>query len=144
MIKIDYPAYQPQIKKENNNEFIFDKLRKQWIVLTPEEWVRQNFLNYIIVVKKYPSSLIAVEKEIKINGLKKRFDIVVYDTNSNPWMLIECKEMEVALTEKVLTQTLGYHSFLQSKFIVLTNGINCLAFENNNNQFNAIPELPNF
>ena len=144
MIKIDYPAYQPQIKKENNNEFIFDKLRKQWIVLTPEEWVRQNFLNYIILVKKYPSSLIAVEKEIKINGLKKRFDIVVYDTNSNPWMLIECKEMEVALTEKVLTQTLGYHSFLQSKFIVLTNGINCLAFENNNNQINAIPELPNF
>ena len=69
MIKIDYPAYQPQIKKENNNEFIFDKLRKQWIVLTPEEWVRQNFLNYIILVKKYPSSLIAVEKEIKINGL---------------------------------------------------------------------------
>ena len=144
MIKIDYPAYQPQIKKENNSEFIFDKLRKQWIVLTPEEWVRQNFLNYIIEVKKYPSSLIAVEKEIKINGLKKRFDIVVYDTNSNPWMLIECKEMEVALTEKVLTQTLGYHSFLQSKFIVLTNGINCMAFENSNNQFNAIPELPNF
>lgn len=144
MIKIDYPAYQPQIKKENNNEFIFDKLRKQWIILTPEEWVRQNFLNYIIQVKKYPSSLIAVEKEIKINGLKKRFDIVVYDTNSNPWMLIECKEMEVALTGKVLTQTLGYHSFLQSKFIVLTNGINCMAFENNNNQFNAIPELPNF
>ncbi len=144
MIKIDYPAYQPQIKKENNSEFIFDKLRKQWIVLTPEEWVRQNFLNYIIQVKKYPSSLIAVEKEIKINGLKKRFDIVVYDTNSNPWMLIECKEMEVALTEKVLTQTLGYHSFLQSKFIILTNGINCMAFENNSNQFNAIPELPNF
>ena len=68
----------------------------------------------------------------------------MYDTNSNPWMLIECKEMEVALTEKVLTQTLGYHSFLQSKFIVLTNGINCMAFENSNNQFNAIPELPNF
>ena len=144
MILVDFPSYDFKVQSIGGKDQIFDPCRKKWVALTPEEWVRQNFLNYIIEVKKYPSSLIAVEKEIKINGLKKRFDIVVYDTNSNPWMLIECKEMEVALTEKVLTQTLGYHSFLQSKFIILTNGINCMAFENNNDQFNAISELPNF
>jgi hypothetical protein len=144
MIKIEYPPYQPKIKNENNTEFIFDTFRKRWVVLTPEEWVRQNFLNYLIQTKKYPSTLIAVEKEITINNLKKRFDIVVYDLHTQPWMLIECKEMQVALTEKVLNQTLMYQSFLQSKYVVVTNGVNCIAFECINNQFNAINELPNF
>ncbi len=144
MIKIDYPPYQPKIKKENNTEFIFDNIRKRWVVLTPEEWVRQNFLNYLIQTKKYPSTLIAVEKEVLINGLKKRFDIVVYDTHTKPWMLIECKEMEVALTEKVLNQTLQYHSFLQPKFVVVTNGTICLAFASINNRFETLNQLPNF
>jgi hypothetical protein len=144
MIKIEYPPYQPKIKKEKNIEFIFDEIRKRWVVLTPEEWVRQNFLNYLIQTKKYPSTLIAVEKEIIINNLKKRFDIVVYDIHTIPWMLIECKEMEVTLTEKVLNQTLGYQSFLQCKYVVLTNGVNCIAFENTDNQFTTISELPDF
>ncbi|MEI8059780.1 MAG: type I restriction enzyme HsdR N-terminal domain-containing protein, partial [Ferruginibacter sp.] len=74
MIKIDYPLYQPKIKKEKDKEFIFDEVRKRWIILTPEEWVRQNFLQYLIVVKKYPAVLIAVEKEISLGDLKKRFD----------------------------------------------------------------------
>ena len=97
MIKIEYPSYQPKIKKEAGKEFIFDEVRKHWILLTPEEWVRQNFLQYLILIKKYPSSLIAVEKEIFLGDVKKRFDIVVYDKNTKPWMLIECKEMNVTL-----------------------------------------------
>ena len=95
MIKIEYPAYEPKIKKEADKESIFDEVRKQWVVLTPEEWVRQNFLQYLIQVKKYPASLIAVEKEILLGDIKKRFDIVVYDKNHQPLMIIECKEMSV-------------------------------------------------
>lgn len=144
MIKIDYPPYNPKIKKENNTEFIFDEIRKKWVVLTPEEWVRQNFLNYLITTKKYPTSLIAVEKEILLNTQKKRFDIVVYDTHTKPWMLIECKEMDVPLTEKVLNQTLRYHAVLQCNYIVLTNGSNCVAFKAANNAFEAVEVLPNF
>ena len=82
MIKIEYPPYQPKIKTEEGREMIFDEVRRRWVVLTPEEWVRQNFLQYLVQVMKYPASLIAVEKEIRLGELKKRFDIVVYDADT--------------------------------------------------------------
>lgn len=142
MIKIEYPLYQPKIKKEDNKEFIFDEVRKRWVVLTPEEWVRQNFLQYIISVKKYPATLIAVEKEIKLGDLKKRFDIVVYDKNSRPWMIIECKEMKVELSKQVLDQVLRYNIALQVPYLVITNGSYCMAFQCIDNtliELNALP-----
>ena len=127
MIKIDYPPYQPKIKKENKKELIFDEFRKRWVVLTPEEWVRQNFLQYLTQIKKYPASLIAIEKEIKLGELKKRFDIVVYDSHTKPWMIIECKEMNVALDRSVLDQVLRYNINLQVPYLVITNGSYCMA-----------------
>ena len=128
MIKIEYPSYQPKIKSQQGKEFIYDEIRKQWIMLTPEEWVRQNFLQYLIQVKKYPATLIAVEKEIKLGDLAKRFDIVVYDKNTQPWIIIECKEMEVALDKLVLDQALRYNITLQVPYIVITNGTYCFGF----------------
>ena len=144
MIKIEYPTYQPKIKKENDKEFIFDDVRRQWVVLTPEEWVRQNFLNYLINTKKYPASLIAVEKEIFLGDLKKRYDIVVYNKNTQPWMLIECKEMNVVLDKTVLSQVLRYNINLQVHNIVITNGAFCYAFSNVNNQLVELDVLPDF
>lgn len=142
MIKIDYPPYQPKIKTQESKEFIFDDIRKQWILLTPEEWVRQNFLQYLIQVKKYPSPLIAIEKEIKLGDLIKRFDIVVYDRNTLPWMIIECKEMNEALNEKVLSQALRYNISLKVSFIVITNGSFCYGFTGTGSQFSEIDALP--
>lgn len=121
---------------------IFDAVRKRWVVLTPEEWVRQNFLQYIIHVKKYPSSLIAVEKEISLGELKKRFDIVVYGKDSKPWMIIECKEMNVALDKTVLDQVLRYNMVLQVPYLVITNGSHCYAFFNDKGQLVELNELP--
>ena len=144
MIKIDYPAYQPKIKEQLGKEFIFDEIRKQWMMLTPEEWVRQNFLQYLIQVKKYPSSLIAVEKEIQLGELAKRFDIVVYDQNTQPWMIIECKEMEVALNEQVLNQALRYNITLNVPYIVITNGTHCFGFLGKKGILEELSELPNF
>ncbi len=144
MIKIEYPPYQPRISKEDDKEFIFDEIRKRWVVLTPEEWVRQNFLQYLIHIKKYPASLIAVEKEINIGDLKKRFDIVVYGKDSTPWMIIECKEMNVALDQSVLDQVLRYNINLQVSFLVITNGIYCFAFKNEHGQLSALSKLPSF
>lgn len=144
MIKIEYPAYQPKIKDQLGKEFIFDEIRKQWIMLTPEEWVRQNFLQYMIQVKKYPSSLIAVEKEIQLGELAKRFDIVVYDQNTKPWMIIECKEMEVALNEQVLNQALRYNITLNVPYIVITNGTHCFGFSGKKGILEELSELPNF
>ena len=142
MIKIKYPPYQPKIKKEDTREFIFDEVRKRWVVLTPEEWVRQNFLQYIIVVKKYPVSLIAVEKEVKLGDLKKRFDIVMYDKNTRPWMIIECKEMNVELSKQVLDQVLRYNIAMQVPYLVITNGSYCMAFQCSDNKLIELDELP--
>ena len=144
MIKIEYPSYQPKIKTKQDKEFIFDEFRKRWVVLTPEEWVRQNFLQYLTQIKKHPASLIAIEKEIKLGDLKKRFDIVVYDRNSKPWMIIECKEMNVALDKKVLDQVLRYNLAMQVPYLVITNGNYCMAitFENDNMvEIEALPSL---
>ncbi len=142
MIKIEYPPYEPKIKKELNKEFIFDEVRKQWIVLTPEEWVRQNFLQYLIQVKKYPAALMAVEKEIFLGDIKKRFDIVVYDKNTQPWMLIECKKMNVVLDNTVLSQVLRYNINLQVHYLVITNGSYCYAFTHTNKRLEEINALP--
>ncbi len=142
MIKIEYPPYEPKIKKENNKELIFDGIRKRWVILTPEEWVRQNFLNYLTQTKAYPASLIAVEKEIKLGDLKKRFDIVVYDRDWKPWMIIECKEMNVVLDKKVLDQALRYNITLQVPYLVITNGIYCMAIAFENNSMIELDELP--
>ena len=144
MIKIEYPPYQPKIKDQLGKEFIFDEFRKQWVMLTPEEWVRQNFLQYLIQVKKYPASLIAVEKEIQLGELVKRFDMVVYNQNTQPWMIIECKEMSVALNEQVLNQALRYNITLQVPYIVITNGTHCVGFLAKNGVLEELSELPNF
>ena len=142
MIKIEYPPYQPKIKKENEREFIFDKFRKRWVILTPEEWVRQNFLQYLTQTKKYPASLIAIEKEIKLGELKKRFDIVVYDADTKPWMIIECKEMNVPLDKTVLDQVLRYNISLDVPYLVITNGSYCMAMQLEKNVMKAIDTLP--
>jgi len=144
MIKIDYPAYHPKIKKEEGKDFIFDLFRKRWVVLTPEEWVRQNFLQYLTGTMLYPASLIAIEKQLMLGDVKKRFDIVVYDKQSKPFMIIECKEMNVALSENVLQQALRYNTNIQARFLVVTNGSHCFAFEKISDQFSEINSLPSF
>jgi len=143
MIRIEYPTYTPVTKKESGREMIFDPIRKRWVSLTPEEWVRQNFLEYITKVLNYPASLIAVEKKLVLGDLMKRFDIVVYK-NSQPFMIIECKEMNVRLTEKVLHQVLRYNTNIQAPFLVVTNGTYCYAFEKISDCFNEIEKLPEF
>ncbi len=144
MIKVEYPDYRFRIKKDNNIEFIFDELRKSWVRLTPEEWVRQNFVQYLVQVKKYPSSLIAIEKEIQLGELKKRFDLLVYDQQLEPWMLVECKEMNVEINEKVLLQVLRYNVAVPVRYIVLTNGSYCIGYKKQDNGLELLNCLPPF
>lgn len=128
MLIVNYPDSKPNIKKNDEGESIFCIVRKKWMKLTPEEWVRQNFLLYLTEVLNFPKSLIAVEKQIVLSEVKKRFDIVVYDKNSAPYILVECKEMGVRLSEEVLQQALIYYAEVQSKYVVITNGNNTIAF----------------
>lgn len=141
MLKIDYPSYNFRIKKENNKSRIFDEVRRRWISLTPEEWVRQNFLQYLIHNKKYPASLIAVEKEIQLGELKKRFDIVVYRKNA-PWVIIECKGPEVSITENTIHQVLRYNIPLRGSILVVTNGVQSFAAEMIEEKLYSLDHLP--
>lgn len=144
MIAIDFPAPDFKIVKENDKTLVFDRFRKKYVVLTPEEWVRQNFLNYLVKTLSYPASLIGIEKEIYLGELKKRCDIVVYNKDTQPWMIIECKEMEVPLTQSTLEQIVRYHMVLPTAYLVITNGVNtfCCKHVVEEQQWQFIPQLP--
>ncbi len=144
MIKIDFPTPAFKIKKEGEKEFIFDELRKQWIKLTPEEWVRQNFIQFLIQTKKYPATLIGIEKEIKLGELKKRFDVLVFDTNHQPWMMIECKAMNIVLNDDVLQQLLRYNISVPVKYLVITNGSYTGCYKKNQPSIDLLTDLPFF
>jgi hypothetical protein len=144
MIKVDFPAPGFRVKKEPNGNYIFDAIRKQWILLTEEEWVRQNFINYLHRVKNYPLSMIAVEKEIQLGELKKRFDILVYDLTHQPWMLIECKAPDVILNEKVLQQVLRYHIVTSAGLLIITNGNNTFGWMKNENRLEVLERIPHW
>lgn len=122
MIAVQYPEPQFRMKNEKGKQYIFDTIRKIWLLLTEEEWVRQNFVNYLITKLNYPSTVIALEKEFLLNDLKKRFDILVYDKDHKPWMLVECKEPKLGLNEDVLQQVLRYNISVPVEYIVITNG----------------------
>lgn len=144
MIKIEFPKGQIKIQQQKGVNEIFDIIRKKWLALTPEEWVRQNIIQFLLIKMGYPSSLIAIEKEIKLGELKKRCDIVVYNRQSQPWMIIECKEMNIVLSEKTLAQILRYHITLPAEYLIITNGRYCAGFQKIENQFSEINIFPDF
>ncbi|MCC7029032.1 MAG: type I restriction enzyme HsdR N-terminal domain-containing protein [Chitinophagaceae bacterium] len=110
-----------KIQEINGKEMIYDPVRKKYVALTPEEWVRQQFLNYLLCEKKYPASLIAIERQLKVGSLSKRFDILIYK-NAAPWMLVECKSESIIMNQQTLNQILAYQSSLKVKYLTITNG----------------------
>ncbi len=143
MVKIEYPNSPFSITERDGKPSIFDLIRKRWLTLTPEEWVRQNFLQYLVENKQYPPSLIGVEKELQLNEIKKRCDIVVY-RNGAPWMLIECKEPSVMLSTATIDQLLRYNIALPVPYLVITNGTHCFAWERNGTTLIELLELPSW
>lgn len=120
-MSIAWPEPEFRIRTTEGGQMIWDGIRKKYVALTVEEWVRQNFLRYLIQVRQYPGLLMSVEKEIRLGDLKKRCDIVVY-RHAHPWMIVECKAPAVPLDGKALLQLLGYQMSLQVNYLVLTNG----------------------
>jgi hypothetical protein len=144
MISINYPEPEFKVKNEEGREFIFDSLRKKWLLLTPEEWVRQNFIAYLIKDKGYPSSFISLEKKILLGELTKRFDILIYDQNYKPWMMVECKSSEIHLDEVVLQQLLRYNISIPVPYLVITNGNACYAYSRNTGALVSLEDIPLF
>ena len=124
MILFELPAPDFNVRSSEKGPEIWDAFRKKWVLLQPEEWVRQNFLNWMLHVQHIPKEFISVEKNISEQSLK-RYDILVFNKAHQPWMIVECKSSEVALNESALMQILSYHSTLQVQFIVITNGKEC-------------------
>jgi hypothetical protein len=144
MIKVQYPEPHFRTKEESGGRYIFDEIRKAWLLLTEEEWVRQNFVAYLMAVLAYPKSLIALEKEIGLNELKKRFDILVYDKGHQPWMLVECKAPQVGLNEAVLQQVLRYNISVPVTYIVITNGAVTMGWQKRDGRLAVLEEMPLF
>ena len=115
-------SFSIKTKLVNSKEYLFDELRKKWILSTPEEKIRQKFWKYLHFEKKYPVSLMAIEKTIKFNGLIKRFDLLIYDRHGNPNIIVECKSRNVIINESTLNQILSYQYKIGAKYLILTNG----------------------
>jgi hypothetical protein len=146
MQKLQFPSYSFRFKNSENKIAIFDEIRKKFILLTPEEWVRQHVVQYLLQDNNYPKSYINVEKLIKVNDLNKRYDIVVYQPNGELFLLIECKAPEVKISQQTFDQIARYNLVLNAKYLMVSNGLNhyfCkIDFENEKYVF--LEELPKF
>jgi hypothetical protein len=141
---LNLPTYRFKLKQQGNRTQIFDAIRKKYVVLTPEEWVRQNFLQYLIQEKKFPASLIAVEAGLKYNQLQKRMDVLVYDKQGNPYLMVECKAPEVKITQDVFDQIARYNMVFKVKYLVVTNGLNhfCCEMDYTTNSYSYLENIP--
>ncbi|MBA4739141.1 MAG: type I restriction enzyme HsdR N-terminal domain-containing protein [Flavobacteriaceae bacterium] len=146
MLKLSFPNYEFRLKKIDEKRFIFDEIRKKYIELTAEEWVRQNCIKFLINEKKYKSQLIAVEKKIILNNLTKRFDIIAYDNNGDPNLLVECKAPNIAIRQETFDQILTYNRVINSKYLMITNGIihYYCKIDNIDNKINFLKDIPNY
>jgi len=123
MQKLNLPFYNFKLKSSEKHTLIFDDLRKKYLVLTPEEWVRQHFVRFLVDEKKYPTTLIAIEKQLKINNLTKRTDIVVFNKEGNPDILVECKAPNIKITQTTFDQIARYNLQLKANYLIVTNGL---------------------
>ncbi len=144
MLAITYPEPDFRIRRENEKDLLFDPLRKKWLLLTPEEWVRQNFVQYLIKVMQYPATLIALEKEVMLGELKKRFDVLVYDKQHRPWMIVECKGTSVRLGDDTLMQALRYNITTPAEYLVITNGHYSFGWKKQDGKLESIERLPSW
>lgn len=146
MENLNLPTYSFKIKSDLQRKLIFDSIRKKYVVLTPEEWVRQNFIRYLVEEKDYPASLIAVEKKVDVNLLPQRSDIVLYNRNANPVMIVECKASKIKITQDVFNQIARYNMKLRVPFLVVTNGLKhfCCYMDYEKKSFKFLEDIPNY
>jgi hypothetical protein len=142
--QLNFPRFPFRFKNSENKISIFDCIRKKFVILQPEEWVRQHCVLYLITVKGYPKSLINIEKELIVNGLRKRYDIVIFNPNGNIHLIVECKSPTVTINQDTFDQIAQYNRSLNANFLMVTNGINhyyCqMDFENE--RYNFLQDIP--
>ena len=146
MQPLNLPTYKFRIKSNENKYSIFDIIRKKYVILTPEEWVRQHFIHFLIEEKKYPVSLIAVEKKVTINNLTKRTDILIFNAEGLPNIIVECKAPSIKLNQETFDQIARYNLKLNANYLIVTNGLEhffCIM-DTKNEQYIFLEDIPNY
>lgn len=146
MLQLNFPRFEFKLRNLNNRQEIFDPIRHKYVTLTPEEWVRQHLISYLTDIKGYPVSVIGVEKQLLLNKLPKRFDLVIFKRNGSPLVLVECKAPGVEITEKTFDQAARYNMLLQAEYFLITNGLEhyTCRIDYVNKQYVFIEDIPHF
>lgn len=144
MQQLNLPTYSFKIKSAGERKQIFDEIRKKYVALTPEEWVRQNFIRYLIYEKQFPASLIAIEMALKYNRMKKRGDVVIYNKSGEPVVIVECKAPDVKITQDAFDQIARYNMALKVKYLIVTNGLihYCCLMDYEKKSYAFLEEIP--
>jgi predicted type IV restriction endonuclease len=146
METLTLPTYPFRLKTEQSKQKIFDPVRKKYLVLTPEEWVRQHLVQFLIHEKGCPASLIEIEKGLALNGLAKRADVVVNDRNGNPLVLVECKASTVKIDQKTFDQIARYNLVVKVPYLIVSNGLvhYACAIDFENRSYRFLEEIPHY
>ncbi len=144
MIQLNLPAFDFKVKKQKEKLYIYDQIRRKYLLLTPEEWVRQHFVHYLCHELKYPRGLITTESGLKYNGMQRRTDIVVFNRQGNPYMIVECKAPGVSVSQQVFNQVAVYNKILKANLLVVSNGLQhfCCNYNETASQWDFLPEIP--
>lgn len=143
-MQLNLPEFDIRLDRTPEGMKVYDSLRRKWLVLTPEEWVRQHFVNYLVSVKDFPPALIANEISLRFNGMARRCDTVVYDRNLRPLVIVEYKAPEIAITQKVFDQIARYNSVLNAPYLIVSNGMHhyCCRFDSSSGQYSFLHDIP--
>ena len=146
MQALNLPTYFFRIKEERGKKYIFDEIRRRFVQLTPEEWVRQHMVNFLINVKHFPKQLISVEKSFHNYRRRQRFDLLIYNREGNPVMIVECKAPDVEINQTVFDQAGRYNNMHKAAYMLITNGIKhyCCLISLTNRQYQFLHEIPDY
>jgi hypothetical protein len=146
MQRLNLPTYSFNLKSAEGSDLIFDTFRNRWVTLTPEEWVRQNVAMFLVSELGYPASLILLEQEIRVNRLIRRCDVIAYNRQGKPVLVVECKAPEVPITQKVFDQVATYNLTLGVKYLLITNGLNhyCVEMGQEAGAYSFLKEIPSY
>lgn len=145
-MELNLPSFDIRLQRDDEGVKIFDRLRKKFIILTPEEWVRQHFVNYLINHKGFPESLMANEIGITLNGTRRRCDTVVFDKHGSPMVIVEYKASSIVISQSTFDQIVRYNMVLHARYLIVSNGMNhyCCRIDYNNMSYDFLKEVPDY
>ncbi len=145
-MQLNLPEFDIRLDRTSEGVKVYDSLRRKWLVLTPEEWVRQHFVNYLVSEKDFPRELMANEISLRFNGMVRRCDTVVYDRNLRPLVIVEYKAPEIAITQKVFDQIARYNSVLNAPYLIVSNGMQHYRcrFDSSSDRYSFLREIPSY